>query len=254
MKNLSDLANKYNKRLWTIRAMKFEIPTTVLLTTYFTACGFAYIWGFWYRTEVDISIILQLLTVTEIVKAAALSFIIFLGAAFATIFGSVVTYTDYKKDTFKEVSENPKKYLFTPFFMMSTPIIFIGGVYYITWALNAHDYFYIANSMGFAGAAILFSAIFYKEYILQNVNAFIRFFVLALLFFTPPTLFLLGGKSYLQGSIQSKPLYIINTEKCSPNKSEKFRLLAIYGSKGIAISNRNQSVCIFNDSEQSYSQ
>lgn len=234
--------------------MKFEIPTTVLLTTYFTACGFAYIWGFWYRTEIDISIILQLLTVSEIVKAAALAFIIFLGAAFATILGSVMTYTDYKKNTFKEVSDNPSAYAFTPFFIVSPVLIFILGMFYMNWAFKVNDQFYIASSSGFAGAAILFSAVLYKKYILSDINALIRFFVLALFFFTPPTLFLIGGKSYLQSSNQSNPLYVINKEKCSPNKNEKFKLLAIYGSKGIAISNINGSVCIFSDSEQSYSQ
>lgn len=63
--------------------MKFDIPIKTLLTTYFTACGFAYIWGFWYRTGIDISIILQILTISEIIKSAALSFLVFLGAAVA---------------------------------------------------------------------------------------------------------------------------------------------------------------------------
>lgn len=237
-----------------ILTMKFEIPTTILLTTYFTVCGFAYIWGFWYRTGVDISIILQLLTVTEIIKSAALAFIIFLGAAFATILGSVMTYTDYKKDTFREVSENPKKYVFTIFLMVSLLMIFIGGTSYTFWGLNTGDHFYIASSMSFAGAAILFIALCFKTYILPNLNAFIRFFTLTVFFFIPPILFLLGGVSYQQNLNQSKPLYMINNEECSSNKNEKFILLAIYGSKGIGISTDNQNICVFSDSDQSYTQ
>lgn len=234
--------------------MKFEIPTTILLTTYFTACGFAYIWGFWYKTGIDIAIILQLLTVTEIIKSAALAFIIFLSATFVTIFGSIMTYTDYKKDTFREVSENPKGYVFTPFLIISMLMIFIGGTFYTIWGLNTRNHFYIASSISFAGAAILFSALCYKTYILPDLNAFIRFFVLIVFFFMPPALFLLGGKSYQQNLNQSKPLYIFNNEECSPNINEKFTLLTIYGSKGVGVSQDNQSICIFRDSEQSYTQ
>lgn len=234
--------------------MKFDIPITTLLTTYFTVCGFAYIWGFWYRTGIDISIILQILTMSEIIKSAALSFLVFLGAAFATMFSCVMTYTDYKENTFAEVSKNPRAFTFSIFMIASIPLIGVAGIYYTQWALQSGDKFHIANSMGFAAAALLFTGVCYKTFVLPNLNAYIRYFTLLTFFLLPPTLFLLGGKSYQQNLTQSKPLYIHNTDNCTSNKNEKFILLAIYGSKGIGISTSSNALCIFSDSENKYTQ
>lgn len=246
--------NTFEHSYGLITNMKFDIPIATLLTTYFTACGFAYIWGFWYRTGIDISIILQLVTITEIVKSAALSFLIFLGAAFATVFSCVMTYTDYKENTFFEVSKNPRAFIFSTFMLASLLLTGTVGIYYTQWALQSGDKFYIANSMGFVAAALMFSGVCYKRYVLPNLNAYIRFFTLLTFFMLPPILFLLGGKSYHQNITQSKPLYIYNTDNCTSNKNEAFILLAIYGSKGIGISTSSNALCIFSDSEKSYTQ
>lgn len=234
--------------------MRFEVPTTILLTTYFTACGFAYTWGFWYRAEIDISIILQLLTVTEIVKAAALSFIIFLGAGFSTFFSIAMTFFDYKTDLFKDALDSPKRKTYILFMIISNTVIFMCGISYLKWALASRDQFYIYSSMSFAGAALLMIAFLYKAYIFPNLNIFIRSFVLMLFFFTPPTFFLFGGISYQEKLNQPKALYIFKNEECPSNEKEKYKLLAVYGSKGVAISDSNRTICIFSDNEQSYYQ
>ncbi|MBF4798889.1 hypothetical protein [Aeromonas hydrophila] len=234
--------------------MRFEVPTTILLTTYFTACGFAYIWGFWYRAEIDISIILQLLTVTEIVKAAALSFIIFLGAGVSTFFSTVMTFFDYKKNLFKDALDSPRRKTYMLFMMISNTMIFMCGTSYFKWAFASRDQFYIYSSMSFTGAALLMIPFFYNTYIFPNLNIFIRAFVLISLFFTPPTFFLLGGISYQEKLNEPKGLYIFKNEACPSNEKEKFKLLAVYGSKGVAISDSNQTICVFSDNEQSYYQ
>lgn len=165
-----------------------------------------------------------------------------------------MTYTDYKENTFVEVSKNSRAFTFSIFMIASISLTGGAGIYYTQWALQSGDKFYIANSMGFAAAALIFTGVCYQKSVLPNLNAYIRYFTLLTFFLLPPTLFLLGGNSYQQNLTQSKPLYIHNTDNCTSNKNESFILLAIYGSKGIGISTSSNALCIFSDSENKYTQ
>lgn|GEM_PF-5231440 len=222
-------------------------PITVIITVYSVTLGFAYLYGYWANFNIDINIVLSMLSPLDMVK----SFIIpFLTASFlfiTQIFNLISSDALYSPEQ-KLVSMKNK---YNRLLNISQILVVLLIVYYGYKSISQNSEF--DNTLFYSYSFCLFMSINIniifsrKDFIsTRRVSLF-----LSILLYLPALCLNVG---HYQGTpiLSERSLVMKDNSTCSSDSSDTFILLGIYGQKGLSYSVKNKRICIFNSENQSY--
>lgn len=220
-----------------------NIPVTALFTGYSLVCGFSYLCGFWQNFNIDLNIIVSLLSPLDVLKSFIIPFISFFGVYICNLVFTLISSQNNesvltkKNSLFNIISSQ----MFIVAALLLALCIYILYKYYTT---NNRFYF---NAFIFIAICFSFLALSFREIFKYNFDVIERnMFSISLIYFIPAIILLVGHKIGSDIIKKEDTLIMVDNSICSKNPDEHFLLLALYGSKGISLSLEKNDICIFN--------
>jgi len=223
------------------------IPLTAIITGYIVLLGFAYTYGYWSSYNIDFQVVLGLISPLDMVKFLIMPFItaFFFTAFYILSMANDDVIADEKEEKIKLFKRYDRTIKFLQF------IFFLYGIYY--------SYKYLIQEIDFYGSVIYcfgFSIVIFwtvNHYLLKlDYYNSRRLAFFAFIFIFLPGLCLNLGHVKGEPKIEESSLVMKGHSQCSLDTSDQFVLLAIYSQKGISISVKTKSICLFDTENQSF--
>ncbi|EOC3062041.1 hypothetical protein ACINJI_003726 [Cronobacter dublinensis] len=239
----------------------FDVPKTFLFSAYAFICGFTYICGFWYNFNIDLNIVFSLLSPLDIIKSFIIPIISALGVVIIHLLANQINNlgdtesSDFFKQTRKEYLQIMTLKIPMALFSQISLVVLISilsttYLAYKTFATN--ERFYLTSFLiGSAGIAVMIAIYTVSlQFTPDKLNRhLISIFFVCIL----PAIIYITGVYNGKGAIKDKKLIVMmDNSQCSVDPKEKFVLLSLYGSKGISVSLKNKSICLFEAEKTSF--
>ncbi len=230
----------------------YGIPLTILISSFAFICGFSYLCGFWYNFNINLQLIVNILSPLDIIKSFIIPLASVLGVYVINLLMNVVNNTTPPElEKFEKVLDKGKnqsrifkiassQYTYFIIFSLASTIFIL----YKFHETSNHIYFN-GFAIGAIGLAFIFASI--PAIYDWNFDAFERrFIVITVVCYLPCMLYFIGFNN--GGKVIEDPdtMVMIDNSACSKNPDEEFLLLSLYGNKGVSVSLNTRSVCLFN--------
>ncbi|ELQ6011727.1 hypothetical protein ACKTG8_000693 [Cronobacter sakazakii] len=243
----------------------FDLPKTFFFTAYSLICGFAYLCGYWYNFKIDLQIVFSLLSPLDIIKSFIIPLISAIGIIIAQLLMNYIA--TYESPNYKKLIKNFNdtcgiygppakenkllKAIFSQYFIASIFIVSSGSyVIYKFFSSDDRTYFigFVIGSACFMAMLAIFTI--YDEFGFKKIERYLLIvFSICML---PSIVYFIGATSGKNAIKDEKALVMLDNAACSSDPKEKYVLLSLYGSKGISISLKDNSICLFEAEKSSF--
>ena len=218
---------------------KFDISIFIYGLTLFS--GISYLWGFWLKLDINILAYAEL---ADIVKASVYPALPAIGilAVYSAMDG---VNSLSKKEYEQRISEGGLAKGFTLFFKFYCFAIIVLGIGSSAYTAITETGYMRLHGLYPLISLCLFLYIIFSNKFLLSLPVNLRVFVVSIFCFLPTAAF---SKGFSNGEIaidhNAPGFYVTGTGFCSSSESEKFRYIAVLGSRLFTISSSDNNICI----------
>lgn len=240
-----------------------SLPKTFFFTAYSLICGFTYLCGFWYNFKIDLQIVFSLLSPLDIIKSFIIPLISAIGIIIVQLLMNYIANyesPDYKKlkRRFNEAvgiygpPAKKNKFLTASFYQyVIVFFLIVGSIIFVLYNFfSSHDKFYFIGFMIGAACFMVMLAILTLYFEFKEIHEY--FLIILFISMLPAIIYFIGGQSGKNAVKDEKALVMLDNTACSNDPKEKYVLLSLYGSKGISVSLKDNSICLFEAEKTSF--
>lgn len=203
--------------------------------------GISYLWGFWLKLDINI---LSYVDLSDIVKASVYPALPAIGilAVYSAMDG-VNAISKKQHDDYIEQGGFIKGFTyFQKIYGFSIILLALGWSAYT--AITEVGYMRLRGLYPLASLALFLYIIFSNKFLL-TISVNLRVFVVSIICFLPTIAF---NKGFSNGELainhNAPGFYVLGTGYCSSTSTERFRYIAVLGSRLFSISSVDNSICI----------